>query len=301
MSLPVFFNGAELAGTSLAGGQARYVPDFLFAIGMDAAALVAATAADIFIDPRDHAAMHRGRALPRIKCYVNATGDPDLYALYRFPGFQYAAMLHYRRLSDEPVAFLQPLFDTLRTKLTFGGEKHAFNQVRTGDHRRRPPTPFDRPRLQAIITSYPTGDYNIGWRSDKMTSIAPDSIIFDVSLGAERTFLLRNKATGAEESIRMASGSAIALTTAGNELFEHAVLREPGAGPRVSVVFRNIATMMSRDEMMKRIAVSMKAKAKAKAKAEAKVKAKAKAKAKATAKATAKAKVEEKRKRKLLE
>ena len=279
MSLPVFFNGAELAGTSLAGGQARYVPDFLFAIGMDAAALVAATAADIFIDPRDHAAMHRGRALPRIKCYVNATGDPDLYALYRFPGFQYAAMLHYRRLSDEPVAFLQPLFDTLRTKLTFGGEKHAFNQVRTGDHRRRPPTPFDRPRLQAIITSYPTGDYNIGWHSKKKThihhaphihhhtihhhtSIAPDSIIFDVSLGAERTFLLRNKATGAEESIRMASGSAIALTTAGNELYEHAVLREPGAGPRVSVVFRNIATMMSRDEMMKRIAVSMKAKAK---------------------------------------
>ena len=105
-----------------------------------------------------------------------------------------------------------------------------------------------------------------------MTSIAPDSIIFDVSLGAERTFLLRNKATGAEESIRMASGSAIVLTTAGNKLYEHAVLPEPGAGPRVSVVFRNIATMMSREEMMKRIAVSMKAKAKrAKKKAAAKV------------------------------
>jgi len=92
-----------------------------------------------------------------------------------------------------------------------------------------------------------------------MDSIAPDSIIFDVSLGSERTFLLRNKATGVEESIRMASGSAIVLTTTGNELYEHAVLPEPGAGPRVSVVFRNIATTMSRDEMMEHIAASMKA------------------------------------------
>ena len=113
--------------------------------------------------------------------------------------------------------------------------------------------------MQAIITSYPTGAYNIGWHSDKMDSIAPDSIIFDVSLGSERTFLLRDKATGAEERIRMASGSALVLTTTGNELFEHAVLPEPGAGPRVSVVFRDIQTTMSRDEMMKKIEVSMKA------------------------------------------
>jgi 2OG-Fe(II) oxygenase superfamily len=127
----------------------------------------------------------------------------------------------------------------------------------------KPLETLTEPLRQAIITSYPSGEYNIGWHSDKKTSIAPNSIIFDVSLGSERTFLLRDKATGAEESIRMASGSAIALTTAGNELYEHAVLPEPGAGPRVSVVFRNIATTMSRDTMMEKIAVSMKAKAKA--------------------------------------
>jgi hypothetical protein len=140
MSLPVFFNGAELAGTPLAGGHALYVPNFLFAIGVDAAALAAATAADIYIDPNDKSAKYRGKALPRIKCYVNATGDPNLYALYKFPGFQYAAMLHYKQLTDEPVAFLQPLFDTLRTKMTFGGEKHAFNQVCVPeDHRHQTP------------------------------------------------------------------------------------------------------------------------------------------------------------------
>lgn len=127
----------------------------------------------------------------------------------------------------------------------------------------KPLETLTEPLRQAIITSYPSGEYNIGWHSDKKTSIAPNSIIFDVSLGSERTFLLRDKATGAEESIRMASGSAIALTTAGNELYEHAVLPEPGAGARVSVVFRNIATTMSRDTMMEKIAVSMKAKAKA--------------------------------------
>ena len=155
MSLPVSFIGTQLVGTPLAGGHAVYIPDFLFAIGLDAAALVAATATDIYIDPNDPSAKYRGKALPRIKCYVNATGDPNLYAHYKFPGFQYAAMRHYRQLTDEPVAFLQPLFDALRTKLTFGGELAAFNQVCAGDRgdRRDDPcfltTPNCRPSSRA--------------------------------------------------------------------------------------------------------------------------------------------------------
>ena len=99
--------------------------------------------------------------------------------------------------------------------------------------------------FQAIITGYFAGTDCINWHSDKMASIAPNSIIFDVSLGAERTFLMRNKKTGAEERISMRSGSAIVLTTTGNELYEHAVLPEPGAGPRVSMVFRNIQTTIT--------------------------------------------------------
>jgi hypothetical protein len=43
MSLSIAFNGAELAGTALAGGHALYVPDFLSAIGVDAAVILAVT------------------------------------------------------------------------------------------------------------------------------------------------------------------------------------------------------------------------------------------------------------------
>jgi hypothetical protein len=62
----------------------------------------------------------------------------------------------------------------------------------------------------------------------------------------------------------MKSGSALVLTTKGNELYEHAVL--PARCCRRGAACEScvpIETTMSRDEMMKMIEVSMKAKAKA--------------------------------------
>ena len=87
-----------------------------------------------------------------------------------------------------------------------------------------------------------------------MESIAQGSVIFDVSIGSERTFLMQCKETGAEESILMRSGSAVVFTTTGNALYKHAVLPEPGAGPRVSIVFRNIKTTITAQELSKRLA-----------------------------------------------
>ena len=79
-----------------------------------------------------------------------------------------------------------------------------------------------------------------------MKSIETDSVIFDVSLGAPRTFLFRH--VGQETAagkVTLQHGSAIVLTTEANVLLQHAVLEEPGAGPRVSVVFRKISTIKS--------------------------------------------------------
>jgi hypothetical protein len=226
--LSVSFNGHALVGTPLAGGQALYLPDFVKAIGLNVDALVEATSdAGLYLPRDDAAARYRGNPLPRSKCYVNATGSHDSIAAYKFPGWQWRAMLHYKDVLDPEVGFVQPLFKALRSEVKFSGQAHDFTQ--------------------AIVTRYETGADNINWHSDKMGSIATDSVIFDVSLGGPRTFLLRSVASGAAvERVTMHSGSAIALTTAGNATHMHAVLPEAGAMPRVSIVFRNITTRMLR-------------------------------------------------------
>jgi alkylated DNA repair dioxygenase AlkB len=103
------------------------------------------------------------------------------------------------------VVFLQPLFDTLRTKMKSAARSTFSTRCAPGITAASEQTPpFDRP-LQAIITSYPSGAYNIGWHSDKMDSIAPDSIIFDVSLSAKHTFVPASR-QGQPPARRSASG-----------------------------------------------------------------------------------------------
>lgn len=65
---------------------------------------------------------------------------------------------------------------------------------------------------QTIGTLYRDGKDNIGWHSDKMRDIADDSLIFDVSLGARRTFSLRRNGSDTVEEYVMEPGSAILLT-----------------------------------------------------------------------------------------
>ena len=130
MPLTVAFNGTALEGVPFAGGHAVYLPNFLDYVGLDTAALVAKTSNIALYIPRDdRSALFRGKQLPRSKCYVNATEDPNIYTHYSFPGFQYRAMEHYKQQMDADVAFLQPLFEVLRIKVAFDGKLHTFNQV----------------------------------------------------------------------------------------------------------------------------------------------------------------------------
>ena len=204
-----------------------YMPNFCSDVGLDADGLwEAAKMADTTRDP---AAKCRGKPLPRGKMYVNATGD-DVVCVHKFPGFQYAAIEHYKQLQDVP--WLEPVFFTLRNLHYEGAgllNGATFNQ--------------------AIVTLYESGTDNIGWHSDKLASIADPSVIFDISLGAERTFSIKSNETGKEESVCMRHGSAIAFTTAFNAEYKHAVLSEPGAKPRASVVFRHISDIYCNEQV----------------------------------------------------
>lgn len=231
--LVVAYRGTRLDGTPYAGGSAVYLPGFVAAVGLNLAELEAAFARPaMYLDRRDRSTLYRGKPLPRSKCYVSATSSRDVLALYKFPGFQYASMLKYVHAGDAAAAPFRPLFDVLASDVTFDGVAQPFTQ--------------------AIATRYFEGTDCISWHSDKMVSIADKSAIFDISLGGPRTFLLKDKTTGIVESVVMESGSAIAMTTAGNQSHQHAVLPEAGASARTSIVFRHIQLFMSRSDVEKR-------------------------------------------------
>ena len=260
MPLQVTFKGAPLRGQAFAGGEGLFVPDFAAQVGLDLAPLVAAcNEPDRFLSRTLPETMMRGNKLARNKCYVNATGQRNLLARYQFPGHQWGAMLHARDIEDEPA--LHPLMRTLLVDLQFDADWSDFNHV--------------------ILTEYLTGTDNIGWHTDKVTQLTADSVIADVSLGASRTFLIAHRdhypspeslrpagggaprALNAAEERRllahaekfaMVHGSAVFLSTRGNEQHVHAVLPEPGAQRRISIVARNIKETVPRHVAEKKAA-----------------------------------------------
>jgi len=146
-----------------------------------------------------------------------------IWPVYKFPGFQYRAVVnHYKYLHDVP--WLHQVFAAVRAT-SIAGVPVTCNQ--------------------AIVTLYQSGTDCIGWHSDKMTSIADPSIILDVSVGGERTLSIRKTEDGPITRIPMPHGSAVAFDTTFNKRYQHAVLAEPGAAPRASIVFRDISTIMT--------------------------------------------------------
>jgi alkylated DNA repair dioxygenase AlkB len=110
-----------------------------------------------------------------------------------------------------------------------------------------------------IITKYETNDDCIGWHNDKVKTIADDSVIAVLSLGAERRFQLRATPTKSKnppllKEFHTADGSLITMSFEANEKFQHCVApydeeKGDGAGVRVSIVFRFIKNFMTKKEI----------------------------------------------------
>lgn len=199
-----------------------FMPTFCADSGLDADALWAAIKNADFIPRSDRSALYRGHELPRSKIYVADTPD-GVWPVYKFPGFQYRAVVdHYKRCHGVP--WIQPVFAAVRAT-TVAGTPVSTNQ--------------------AIVTLYESGADCIGWHSDKMVSIVDPSVIIDISFGGERTLCIREFEDGPVIRIPMPHGSAVAFDTKFNSRYQHAVLAEQGAAPRASIVFRDIATLMT--------------------------------------------------------
>jgi hypothetical protein len=188
-------------------------------------------------DPTHDWFKYRGHELRRQKAFWNRSDGPDVDAppdplyLYRYPGFQYGSMLQYRPLSRTPIVEL--LADKLQC-LAYNTQPVVINHV--------------------IGTNYRGPDDEIGAHSDKIKDITPNSPILSLSFG-ERRELHMTRGNRRDVYI-LEPGDLFLLGWQDNLAHKHAIVpvrdelrieRRPNyqVQPRVSLVFRNIATTMS--------------------------------------------------------
>lgn len=260
--MPITWNGRPITAMPIADGKGSYtLPYFLREAGIDGDALQAALMSEAAFQPRDARHMrYRGLQLKRQKAFVTLCDRARGIPKYSYPGasstlswdvpidsfgfekactekslragFTYRAVQHYQHIDDVPS--MVPITDCIRKDLKIDGENYDYNQ--------------------AIVTLYASGSDAIGWHNDKMRDIRPGSMIFDLSLGAKRTFSMQKIADDTLQTIEMTHGSAIVLSTEDNEAWKHAVLEEPHVtASRISIVFRDIHTLITAEDVRKHV------------------------------------------------
>ena len=203
--------------------------------------------------PRDHPAMlYRKTLLNRDKAFlVESTAEeavvdapPAFMRKYFYPGFQYESMeLFYRPIGNVPiVAQLVAALSQLEYRLP-GDHEGVWRPVVANN---------------VIATHYNDNDF-IGWHHDKTLDIREDSLIIIFTFGARREFHIRDKASHeVEHVVVMEPGSMLVLGWQTNLVKEHSVVPladervlpppdelEPPAGGRISLVMRDIKTVVS--------------------------------------------------------
>lgn len=92
-----------------------------------------------------------------------------------------------------------------------------------------------------LINFYPDGDASMGFHSDSYAHLAPGTTVSIVSLGGPRTLRFRRKdAKEPVVDVRLDSGSLLVMQPHVQDLWLHALPREPCARPRMSLTFRCI-------------------------------------------------------------
>jgi alkylated DNA repair dioxygenase AlkB len=198
-------------------------------------------------NPQDNALRFRGNELPRQKAFWTS----PLYRKYSYPGFQYKSMLSYGNFADTPI--IESITNALQNELLVGGKGVTINHV--------------------IGTRYRGADDNIGFHSDKIQDITENSHIISLSFGETREMHIRKSGAKAVQVIVLRPGDLFILGWKTNLAYEHSIVpvssekqiqREPGVdvGPRISLVMRDIATFLTREELEEKLQKSTRKKRK---------------------------------------
>jgi alkylated DNA repair dioxygenase AlkB len=199
------------------------------------------------MDPKHAMMADRGNELNRVKFFLyrkHRGSDADADALirkYTYPGFQYGAMEHYREMSSIPE--LDGLCTQLEQSLQHQSKSLRFNHV--------------------IGTKYRDGKDGISWHSDKTKDITEKSVIALISLGATREFQLRNIETNITTAFALNAGDLVLIDGDMNLKYKHRLasvkeetiiprIKGSTVEPRVSLIFRDICTVVKRSDAQKR-------------------------------------------------
>ena len=271
------FCGVVMADAEACYSDSLYVPKFVQKyLGWDVDECFERLSAQApWTDPSDLDFRYRGHELPRQKAFlvrsegrssssssssssswpVDVNVPPDPLRKYRYPGFQYGSMLHYRPLQAAPV--VQDLSNALQDHLQLDGQPVTVNHV--------------------ICTRYRDSGDHIGFHSDKVADIADGAPILSLSFGETRELhIARNDDLEKPRVLTLEAGDLFVLGYKTNLAYKHAIVpvaqeravkrhadddddddddgSSARVGARISLVFRNISTLVALEDVRSKAA-----------------------------------------------
>lgn len=95
--------------------------------------------------------------------------------------------------------------------------------------------------LSAISANlYRDGRDSVAWHGDRVGRLRDDTVVALVSLGSPRRFLLRPVEGGESLRLRPLPGDLLVLGGTAQKTWQHCVPKTKHAGPRISVMFREV-------------------------------------------------------------
>ncbi len=92
-----------------------------------------------------------------------------------------------------------------------------------------------------LLNLYHDGNEGMGWHSDDEDTIARDSAIASVSLGAARRFDFRHKKTGKKVQVMLENGSLLVMKGETQRFWQHSLPKSKRImTPRVNLTFRRM-------------------------------------------------------------
>jgi alkylated DNA repair dioxygenase AlkB len=92
-----------------------------------------------------------------------------------------------------------------------------------------------------LLNYYVDGEASMGFHADAREDLVPGTGVVILSLGSPRSLVFRRKLEREHVvEFRLQPGSLVLLPDAMQDEWQHAIPRETGAGPRISVTFRRL-------------------------------------------------------------
>lgn len=92
-----------------------------------------------------------------------------------------------------------------------------------------------------LLNLYHDGEEGMGWHSDDEREIVPNSSIASLSIGAERKFSFKHKATKETQSLLLQNGSLLEMAGSLQQNWWHALPKSKKVnGPRINLTFRQM-------------------------------------------------------------